>query len=51
MLAFTVAGVALLVVAYAVGIGGTVGALLALAAIFTGALLEVARPLIERLKP
>lgn len=50
MLVFTVVGVAALVVAYALGLGGSVGALIALAIIFTGALLAAWRPLIEKLR-
>lgn len=51
MLVFTVVGVSALVIAYALGIGGTVGAVILATIIFTGATLQVFKPLIEKLKP
>jgi hypothetical protein len=51
MLVFTVVGVSALIIAYAFGLGGTVGALIMLAIITLGATLGVARPLLEKLKP
>ena len=47
MVAFTAAGFAALLVAYTIGLGGAVGAVIALAIIFTGAALRVAEPLID----
>ena len=44
---FTVLGASVLVVAYALGIPGPVDALLFLGGVFTGALLRVARPIID----
>jgi hypothetical protein len=44
MLVFTVVGVAALVVFYALGLGGTVSTLIALAIILSGATLEVFAP-------
>jgi hypothetical protein len=51
MLVFAVVGVSALVVAYALGLGGTVGALIMGAIIGVGATLEVAQPLLDKLRP
>jgi hypothetical protein len=48
---FAVLGMVAFLIAYALGIGGTVGSLIFLAVLFTGGLLRVAQPIIERLKP
>jgi hypothetical protein len=48
---FAVLGMVAFLVAYAFGVGGTVGSLIFLTVLFTGGLLRVARPIIERLKP
>lgn len=47
LLVFTALGFAALLVAYTVGLGGAVGAVIGLAIIFTGAALRVAQPLID----
>jgi hypothetical protein len=39
------------VIAYALGQGGPVGALIFFAVLFTGAALQYAEPLLEKLKP
>jgi cytochrome c biogenesis protein CcdA len=44
---FTVLGGCVMVIAYALGIAGPVCALLFLGGVFTGALLQVARPIID----
>ncbi|HEY6673094.1 MAG TPA: hypothetical protein VIZ91_11385 [Solirubrobacterales bacterium] len=44
---FTVLGGCVMVIAYALGVPGPVDALLFLGGVFTGALLRVARPLID----
>ena len=44
---FTVLGCCVMVIAYALGVPGPVDALLFLGGVFTGALLRVARPLID----
>lgn len=51
LLVFTVLGMVGFLIADAFGLGGSVSALIFLAALFTGATLRVARPLIERLRP
>ena len=51
LVTFAVLGMVAFLVAYAFGIGGTVGSLIFLTVLFTGGLLRVARPIIERLKP
>lgn len=50
LLAFAVVGMSAFLVAYALGLGGAVSALIFLAILFTGATLRVAKPLIDRLK-
>ncbi|MGI8631797.1 MAG: hypothetical protein ACR2NA_04525 [Solirubrobacterales bacterium] len=47
VLVFAVLGFATLVLAWGVGIGGQVGSVLALAVIFLGVLLYMARPIID----
>jgi hypothetical protein len=47
MILFTVLGGCVMVIAYALGVPGPVDALLFLGGVFTGALLRVARPLID----
>jgi hypothetical protein len=47
LLLFTVAGASVMVIAYALDVPGPVCALLFLGAVFTGALLRVARPIID----
>lgn len=44
---FTVLGACVMVIAYALGISGPVCGLLFLGGVFTGALLRVARPIID----
>jgi hypothetical protein len=44
---FTVLGACVMVIAYALGAPGPVGAILFLGGVFTGALLRVARPIID----
>lgn len=44
---FTVLGASVMVIAYALGVAGPVCALLFLGGVFTGALLRVARPIID----
>ena len=44
---FTVLGGCVMVIAYALGVSGPVDGLLFLGGVFTGALLRVARPLID----
>jgi hypothetical protein len=51
LLVFTVVGLCAMVVAYAFGLGGTVGFLIFLAILFTGIFVRVSQPLIERLGP
>lgn len=51
LLAFAVGGMVAFLVAYALGIGPTVSALIFLLILFTGGFLRVAQPLIDRLKP
>jgi hypothetical protein len=51
LLVFTVVGVSAMVVAYSIGLGGSVGSLIFLAIVFVGATLRLARPLLERLRP
>jgi hypothetical protein len=47
VLLFTVLGACVMVITYALGIPGTVGAILFLGGVFTGALLRYAQPLID----
>jgi hypothetical protein len=47
MIVFSVLGACVLVVAYALNVAGPVCALLFLGGVFTGALLRVARPIID----
>jgi hypothetical protein len=49
LLVFAVCGWSAMLIAYAFGLGGSVGALIFLAILFVGGLLRVARPLLERL--
>jgi hypothetical protein len=44
---FTVLGACVMVIAYALGIPGPVAGILFLGGVFTGALLRVARPIID----
>jgi hypothetical protein len=44
---FTVLGACVMVIAYALGIPGPIDAVLFLGGVFTGALLRVARPIID----
>ena len=46
LLAFTVAGAAVMVIGYAFGLAGPVCGILFLGGVFTGALLRVAEPII-----
>ncbi len=47
LILFTVLGGCVMVIAYALGIPGPVDAILFLGGVFTGALLRVARPIID----
>ena len=47
LLAFTVAGACVMVIAYAFGLAGPVCGLLFLGGVFTGGLLRVAQPIID----
>ena len=47
LILFTVLGGCVMVIAYALGIPGPVDALLFLGGVFTGALLRVARPILD----
>jgi hypothetical protein len=47
LLAFTVAGAAVMVIGYALNLAGPVIALLFLGGVFTGALLRYAQPIID----
>jgi len=47
LLVFTVAGACVMVIAYAFNLAGPVCGLLFLGGVFTGALLKVARPIID----
>jgi hypothetical protein len=51
LLIFAVVGMVVMLIAYAFGLGGAVSSLIFLAILFTGALLRVAQPILERLKP
>jgi hypothetical protein len=51
LLVFATLGVAAAVVSYAFGQGGPIAALFFLAFLFIGALLRVAKPLLDLLKP
>ena len=51
LLVFTVVALCAMVVAYAFGLGGAVSTLIFLAILFTGALVRVMQPLLERLRP
>jgi len=51
LLIFTVLGMVAFLIAFAFGLGGAVSALIFLTILFTGGLVRVARPIIDRLKP
>lgn len=51
LVVFTVIALVAFLIAYAFGLGGTVSALVFLAILFTGALLRVSQPILERLRP
>lgn len=51
LLVFTVLGLVTMLVAYAFGLGGAVSFLIFLTILFTGAVIRVAKPLIDALKP
>jgi uncharacterized membrane protein YczE len=51
LLVFAVVGMSAMLVAYAFGLGGAVSAIIFLTVLFVGALLRVAQPLLERLRP
>jgi hypothetical protein len=51
LLVFTVVGMCAMLIAYAFGLGGAVSSLFFLAILFTGALIRVSRPILERLRP
>ena len=51
LLVFSVLGLATMMVAYSLGVGGTVGVIIFLAFLFTGATLRYLEPLIQRLRP
>jgi hypothetical protein len=51
VLIFTVAGLAVMLTGYAFGLGGTLGAVVFLTFLFTGATLRYLQPLIARLRP
>jgi hypothetical protein len=51
LLVTTVVGLVALIVAYAFGVGGTVGAIIFLAILFTGAFIRYAEPLLGKLRP
>jgi len=50
LLIFAVVGMVAMLIAYSFGLGGAVSSLFFLAILFTGALLRVARPILERLR-
>ena len=51
LLVFTVVGLVSLLIGYAFGLGGAVSMLIFLTILFIGALVRVAKPLIDALKP
>jgi hypothetical protein len=51
LLVFTVVGLAAWLVAYAFGLGGTVGFLIFLGILFIGVSVRVAQPLLQHLRP
>ena len=51
LLVFTVVGLAAMLVAYAFGLGGSVGFLIFLAILLVGVGLRVSEPLTERFRP
>lgn len=51
LLVFTVLGMVAFLIAYALGLGGTVSALIFLAILAAGAAMRVAEPILERLRP
>jgi hypothetical protein len=51
LLVITVLGLVFMLVGYAFGLGGAVSFLIFLTLLFIGALIRVARPLIDALKP
>jgi hypothetical protein len=51
LVVFTALGLIAYLVAYAIGLGGTVAGLIFLLILFTGVVMRVAEPLVERLKP
>ena len=51
LLVFTVIGLCAWVIAYALGLGGTVGFLIFLAILFTGIFVRVSEPLMRALRP
>lgn len=51
LLIFLVVGLCALVVSYAFGLGGAVSSLIFLAILFTGVVIRVAQPLLEKLRP
>ena len=50
LLVFAVCGMCSMLIAYAFGLGGSVGAVIFLAILFVGGLLRVMRPLLELLR-
>lgn len=51
LVVFTAIGLIAYLVAYSVGLGGTVAGLIFLLILFSGVMMRVAEPLMERLKP
>ena len=51
LVVFATVGLVAALISYAFGLGGTVSALIFLAILFTGALLRVSEPLLERMRP
>jgi hypothetical protein len=51
LLVFTTLGLILYLVAYAVGLGGTVAGMIFLLILFTGVMVRWANPIVERIKP
>lgn len=51
LVVFTVIALVAFLIVYAFGLGGTVSSLIFLAILFTGALLRVSAPILERLRP
>jgi hypothetical protein len=50
LLVFTVVGLSAMLVAYAFGLGGTIGVLIFLAILFVGICLRIAQPLMQQLR-